>query len=121
MNTVGSEPCAFAGPVHECTASVSLLVLGRPRGGHKDQGIPPIPAASPSAQAAPQEGGMSNPQMATFFQKFMAEMKCQASFAASVPPPSLVVSTPTAPAPISPALISSCHTPKPRAKQMPCT
>ncbi|GKV30593.1 hypothetical protein SLEP1_g39388 [Rubroshorea leprosula] len=80
---------------------------GCSRGGHKDQGTPPIPTASPSAQAAPQEGGMSNPQMVIFVQAFMAKMRCQVSSTASVPPQSLVVSTPTAPAPIFPALISS--------------
>ncbi|GKV42161.1 hypothetical protein SLEP1_g49598 [Rubroshorea leprosula] len=74
---------------------------GRSRGGHKDQGTPPIPTACPFAQATPQEEGMSNPQMATFVQEFMAEMRGQASSATSVPPPSLVVSTPMVPAPIS--------------------
>ncbi|GKV15509.1 hypothetical protein SLEP1_g26296 [Rubroshorea leprosula] len=27
-NSIGLEPCAFVGPAHECTASVSLLVWG---------------------------------------------------------------------------------------------
>ncbi|GKV15364.1 hypothetical protein SLEP1_g26158 [Rubroshorea leprosula] len=80
---------------------------GCPRGGRKDSGIPPIPAANPPTQAAPQEGGMSNPQMATFFQEFMAKMRRQASPATSVPPPSPVIPTPAAFAHISPVPISS--------------
>ncbi|GKV02655.1 hypothetical protein SLEP1_g15056 [Rubroshorea leprosula] len=79
---------------------------GCSRGGHKDQGTSLIPATSPFAQATPQEGGMSNPQMATFVQELMTEMRRQASSTTSVPPPSPVVSTPTAPAPISLAPIS---------------
>ncbi|GKV02919.1 hypothetical protein SLEP1_g15296 [Rubroshorea leprosula] len=50
---------------------------------------------------------MSNPQIATFVQELMVEIRRQASPATSVPPPSLVVSTPMAPAPISPVPISS--------------
>ncbi|GLT43113.1 hypothetical protein SLA2020_170840 [Shorea laevis] len=80
---------------------------GHPRGGRKDQGTLPIPVASPPTQAAPQEGGTSNPQMATFVQELMAEIRRQASPATSVPPPSPVVSILTAPAPISPTPISS--------------
>ncbi|GKV05170.1 hypothetical protein SLEP1_g17210 [Rubroshorea leprosula] len=83
---------------------------GRPRGGRKDQGTPPIPDASPLAQAVLQEGGTSNPQIATFVQKLMAEIRRQASPTTSVPPPSPVVSTPTVPAPISPVPISSAPT-----------
>ncbi|GKV00524.1 hypothetical protein SLEP1_g13198 [Rubroshorea leprosula] len=78
-----------------------------PKGSHKDQGTPPIPAASPSTQAAPQEGGTSNPQVSAFVQELMAEIRRQVSSATSVPPPSLVVSTPVAPAPVSPVPISS--------------
>ncbi|GKU88816.1 hypothetical protein SLEP1_g3034 [Rubroshorea leprosula] len=66
---------------------------GRPRGSRKDQGTPPIPDASPPAQAAPQEGGTSNPQVASFVQEIMAEIRRQVSPATSVPPPSPVVST----------------------------
>ncbi|GKV40239.1 hypothetical protein SLEP1_g47908 [Rubroshorea leprosula] len=113
---------------------------GRPRGGRKDQGTPSIPGASPSAQAAPQEGGTSNPQIATFVQELMVEIRRQASLATTVPPPAPVVSTPTTPAPISPVPISSapavsswkvytefqkvvCHASKPEfeARQTPCT
>ncbi|GKV11106.1 hypothetical protein SLEP1_g22390 [Rubroshorea leprosula] len=83
---------------------------GRPRGGRKDQGTPPIPDASPHAQAAPQEGGTSNPQIATFVQELMAEIRHQASPATSVPPPSPVVSTPMAPTPISLVPISFAPT-----------
>ncbi|GKV02736.1 hypothetical protein SLEP1_g15133 [Rubroshorea leprosula] len=79
---------------------------GHPRGGRKDQGTPLIPDASPPAQTAPQEGGMSNPQIATFVQELMAEIRRQESPATSVPPPSPMVSTPMAPAPISPTPIS---------------
>ncbi|GLT96619.1 hypothetical protein SLE2022_142280 [Rubroshorea leprosula] len=78
-----------------------------PRGSHKDQGTPPIPEASPPTQAAPQEGGTSNPQVASFVQELMAEIRRQVSLATSVPPPSPVVSTPVAPAPVSPVPISS--------------
>ncbi|GKV02556.1 hypothetical protein SLEP1_g14985 [Rubroshorea leprosula] len=80
---------------------------GRPKGSRKDQGTPSIPAASPSTQAAPQEGGTSNPQVSAFVQELMAEIRRQVSPATSVPPPSPVVSTPTAPAPISLVPISS--------------
>ncbi|GKV13614.1 hypothetical protein SLEP1_g24605 [Rubroshorea leprosula] len=80
---------------------------GRPRGSRKDQGTPPIPVASPPTQAASQEGGTSNPQLTTFVQELMAEIRRQASPATSVPPLSLVVSTPMAPAPISLVPISS--------------
>ncbi|GKU97795.1 hypothetical protein SLEP1_g10885 [Rubroshorea leprosula] len=80
---------------------------GRPlKGSHKDQGTPPIPEASPPTQAAPQEGGTSNPQVASFVQELMAEIRRQVSPATSVPPPSPVVSTPVAPASVSPIPIS---------------
>ncbi|GKV53720.1 hypothetical protein SLEP1_g60237, partial [Rubroshorea leprosula] len=78
-----------------------------PRGSHKDQGTPPIPEASPPTQAAPQEGGTSNPQVASFARELMAEIRRQVSPATSVPPPSPVVSTPVAPASVSPVPISS--------------
>ncbi|GKV13897.1 hypothetical protein SLEP1_g24858 [Rubroshorea leprosula] len=78
-----------------------------PRASHKDQGTPPILEASPPTQAAPQEGGMSNPQVASFARELMAEIRRQISPATSVPPPSPVVSTPAAPAPVSPVPISS--------------
>ncbi|GKV15260.1 hypothetical protein SLEP1_g26056 [Rubroshorea leprosula] len=78
-----------------------------PRGSHKDQGAPPIPEASPPTQAAPQEGGTSNPQVASFARELMAEIRRQVSPATSVPPPSPVVSTLAAPAPVSPVPISS--------------
>ncbi|GKV21380.1 hypothetical protein SLEP1_g31364 [Rubroshorea leprosula] len=80
---------------------------GCPRAGRKDSGTPPILAANPPTQAAPQEGGTSNPQMATFFQEFMAEIRRQVSPATSVPPPSPVIPTSAALAPISPIPISS--------------
>ncbi|GKU98441.1 hypothetical protein SLEP1_g11449 [Rubroshorea leprosula] len=86
---------------------MALKRRGRTRGSRKDQGTPPIPVASPPTQAAPQEGRTSNPQLATFVQELMAEIRHQVSPATSVPPPSPVVSTPTAPAPISPVPISS--------------
>ncbi|GKV34371.1 hypothetical protein SLEP1_g42748 [Rubroshorea leprosula] len=78
-----------------------------PKGSRKDQGTPPIPTASPSTQAAPQEGGTSNPQVSAFVQELMAEIRRQVSPATSVPPPSPVVSTPVAPASVSPVPISS--------------
>ncbi|GKV34706.1 hypothetical protein SLEP1_g43056 [Rubroshorea leprosula] len=78
-----------------------------PKGSHMDQGTPPIPKASPLAQATPQEGGTSNPQVASFVHELMTEIRRQVSPATSVPPPSPVVSTPVAPAPVSPVPISS--------------
>ncbi|GKV50706.1 hypothetical protein SLEP1_g57403 [Rubroshorea leprosula] len=86
---------------------MALKRHGRPRSSRKDSGTPLIPAANPPAQAAPQEGGTSNPQMATFFQEFMVEIRCQASPATSVPPPSPMIPTPAALAPISPVPISA--------------
>ncbi|GKV24657.1 hypothetical protein SLEP1_g34241 [Rubroshorea leprosula] len=87
---------------------------GRPKGSCKDQDTPPIPAASPPTQVAPQEGGTSNPQVAAFVQELMVEIRRQVSPATSVPPPSPMVSTPTpvvstpmTPTPISPIPISS--------------
>ncbi|GKV06430.1 hypothetical protein SLEP1_g18329 [Rubroshorea leprosula] len=116
---MGKESPTPRGPVDipTCDPSTWLSLLscaiktapkwrGRPRGGRKDQGTPPIPDASPPAQAAPQEGRTSNPQIATFVQELMAKIRRQASPTTSVPPPSPVVSTPTTPAPISPVPIS---------------
>ncbi|GKV35044.1 hypothetical protein SLEP1_g43364 [Rubroshorea leprosula] len=80
---------------------------GRPRGSRKDQGTPPIPVAGTPTQVALQEGRTSNPQLATFVQELLAEIRRQVSPVTSVPPPSPVVPTPMAPAPISLVPISS--------------